>query len=271
MLRAIGASRPSGAAGGAHSRRVVVGLVASASRSRGRHRRRLGSEGAAGVGRSRHPRRSAVDQDAARSSSRWSSVCVVTVVSAVLPAREASKVPPIAALRDVALDRSAAPSAAPSSVRPSPALGVGALLAGLAVRARRSSASVRPWCSSASRCSARCSPARLASCSAARWRSCGAWRVSLARQNAMRNPKRTARTAASLMIGVGLWRSSSIFAASAKTSMAGSLEQRLPRHPHRRLGCVRRQLRLQPRARRQRCARPRACGWCRSSGSPRRR
>ena len=33
---------------------------------------------------------------------------LVTVVSAVMPARRASKVPPIAALRDVALDRSAA-------------------------------------------------------------------------------------------------------------------------------------------------------------------
>ena len=39
----------------------------------------------------------------------------------------------------------------------------------------------------------------------------------------MRNPKRTARTAASLMIGVGLVAFITIFAASAKTSVAGSL------------------------------------------------
>ena len=40
----------------------------------------------------------------------------------------------------------------------------------------------------------------------------------------MRNPKRTARTAASLMIGVALVGFMTVFAASAKTSMAGSLE-----------------------------------------------
>jgi putative ABC transport system permease protein len=45
----------------------------------------------------------------------------------------------------------------------------------------------------------------------------------LAQQNAMRNPRRTARTASSLMIGVGLVAFIMIFAASAKTSMAGSM------------------------------------------------
>jgi putative ABC transport system permease protein len=44
----------------------------------------------------------------------------------------------------------------------------------------------------------------------------------LARQNAMRNPARTARTAAALMIGVGLVAFITIFAASLKTSVAGS-------------------------------------------------
>jgi putative ABC transport system permease protein len=47
---------------------------------------------------------------------------------------------------------------------------------------------------------------------------------SLARQNAVRNPKRTAKTSASLMIGVALVSFIAVFAASAKTSMAGSLE-----------------------------------------------
>jgi putative ABC transport system permease protein len=45
----------------------------------------------------------------------------------------------------------------------------------------------------------------------------------LARQNAMRNPKRTARTAASIMIGVGLVGFITIFAASVKTSVSSSL------------------------------------------------
>ena len=46
----------------------------------------------------------------------------------------------------------------------------------------------------------------------------------LATRNAMRNPKRTARTAASLMIGVALVGFITVFAASAKTSIAGSLD-----------------------------------------------
>jgi putative ABC transport system permease protein len=46
----------------------------------------------------------------------------------------------------------------------------------------------------------------------------------LATRNAMRNPKRTARTASSLMIGVALVGFITVFAASMKTSVAGSLE-----------------------------------------------
>jgi putative ABC transport system permease protein len=45
----------------------------------------------------------------------------------------------------------------------------------------------------------------------------------LARENAMRNPRRTARTAASLMIGVALVVFITVFASSAKSSGAGSL------------------------------------------------
>ena len=41
----------------------------------------------------------------------------------------------------------------------------------------------------------------------------------------MRNPKRTARTAASLMIGVALVGFITVFAASFKSSLAGSLEE----------------------------------------------
>ena len=63
----------------------------------------------------------------------------------------------------------------------------------------------------------------------------------LARQNAMRNPKRTARTAASLMIGVGLVAFITIFAASTKTSMAGSLGQDYHGTHIVESGCVRRQ------------------------------
>jgi putative ABC transport system permease protein len=47
----------------------------------------------------------------------------------------------------------------------------------------------------------------------------------LARENAMRNPKRTASTAAALMIGVGLVGFITIFAASAKTSINESIDK----------------------------------------------
>jgi putative ABC transport system permease protein len=47
---------------------------------------------------------------------------------------------------------------------------------------------------------------------------------SIARQNAVRNPKRTARTAASLMIGVALVGFISIFAASVKASLSSGVE-----------------------------------------------
>ena len=46
----------------------------------------------------------------------------------------------------------------------------------------------------------------------------------LARENATRNPRRTASTASSLMIGVGLVVCITVFAASAKASLATSVD-----------------------------------------------
>ena len=46
-----------------------------------------------------------------------------------------------------------------------------------------------------------------------------------ARQNAMRNPKRTASTAAALMIGVALVGFITTFAASTKASINGSVDK----------------------------------------------
>ena len=47
----------------------------------------------------------------------------------------------------------------------------------------------------------------------------------LARENAMRNPARTASTAAALMVGLGLVVFVAVFAAGLKTSITGSVEQ----------------------------------------------
>ena len=147
---------------------------------------------------------------------------VVTVLSAWLPARRAARIAPIAALRDSAVDQSA------GSVRRAvvgtvlTAGGVAAVVAGvtgdvrlLAVGALATVAGVavigpviaRPLAAVLG------GPLRLRGVSG-----------EPAARNAGRNPKRTARTAASLMIGVALVGFMTVFAASAKTSLEGSLE-----------------------------------------------
>jgi putative ABC transport system permease protein len=147
---------------------------------------------------------------------------IVTVLSAWLPARRAAKIAPFAALRDVDVDRSA------GSVRRAvvgtaiTALGVAALLAGLegeialvGVGALVTFVGVSVLGPVLARPVAKVfgMPLRMRGLSG-----------ELATRNAMRNPKRTARTASALMIGVGLVGFITVFAASAKTSMAGSLE-----------------------------------------------
>ena len=147
---------------------------------------------------------------------------IVTVLSAWLPARRAAKIAPFAALRDVDVDRSA------GSVRRAvvgtaiTAVGVAALLAGLGgeialvgVGALVTFVGVSVLGPVLARPVAKLfgMPLRMRGLSG-----------ELATRNAMRNPKRTARTASALMIGVGLVGFITVFAASAKTSMAGSLE-----------------------------------------------
>jgi putative ABC transport system permease protein len=133
-------------------------------------------------------------------------------------------VPPIAAMRDVALDRSAASKRRTAAGLAVVGLGVAALLGGLRATEVRlvglgavgvfiglsvlGPVLARPFGS-------------VVGYPIARARGMSG---RLARQNTMRNPKRTARTAASLMIGVGLVAFITIFAASVKTSVAGSLE-----------------------------------------------
>ena len=76
----------------------------------------------------------------------------------------------------------------------------------------------------------------------------------LATRNAMRNPKRTARTASSLMIGVGLVGFITVFAASVKTSVAGSLETEFTGTHIVQVGGYDNSAGLSPDARRRRCA-----------------
>jgi putative ABC transport system permease protein len=147
---------------------------------------------------------------------------IVTVFSAWLPARRAARTAPIAALRDASVDRSSA------SVRRAvlgsviTATGVASLLAGVdgeialvGIGALATLAGVVVLGPVLARPLGRLLglPLRLRGVSG-----------ELATRNATRNPKRTARTASSLMIGVALVGFMTVFAASAKSSLAGSLD-----------------------------------------------
>jgi putative ABC transport system permease protein len=147
---------------------------------------------------------------------------IVTVLSAWLPARRAAKIAPFAALRDVSIDRSAGSGRRAVVGAAITAVGVAALFAGLGGEIALVGAgalvtfvgvSVLGPVLAGPVATVFGTPLRLRGLSG-----------ELATRNAIRNPKRTARTASSLMIGVGLVGFITVFAASAKVSMAGSLE-----------------------------------------------
>lgn len=143
---------------------------------------------------------------------------VITVAAAVLPARRGAKVPPIAALRDVALEPKGFSTR--RLVSGLVVLGLGTLLLVIGLTGELAVLGLgtamlfmglfvlgpliaRPV-------------ARLIGAPIARFRGLSG---DLARQNAMRNPKRTARTAAALMVGVALVAAITVFAASIKSSI----------------------------------------------------
>lgn len=151
---------------------------------------------------------------------------LVSVASAVFPARRASKVPPIAAMRDVALDRSgrstvgvavgvgvtvvgaAALAAGLVGDAGVPAVGLGAVLVfvGVAILGPVIAGPIT----------------RVLGAPLPRLKGMAG---TLARENALRNPKRTAATAAALMIGVGLVGFITIFASSTKASVEEVLSE----------------------------------------------
>ncbi|MGH9165896.1 MAG: ABC transporter permease, partial [Acidimicrobiales bacterium] len=149
----------------------------------------------------------------------------VSLVSALVPARKASRIAPVAAMRDVAVDhsgRSRTRALIGGLVLGAGALalfgglfgdsGIGAvgfgaflIFIGVAVLGPLIAGPV-------SRAIGSPLP-RLAGITG-----------TLARQNALRNPKRTSATAAALMIGVGLVGFITIFASSAKESLRATVE-----------------------------------------------
>ena len=146
---------------------------------------------------------------------------IVTIFAAVFPARRAARVPPVAAMRDVAIEQreglrlrmalgtivtligmlivvTAITGGGDNAL---PKLGAGAVLTILGVTAL-GPIFARPM-------------TRLIGTPLPRWRGVAG---NLARENAARSPKRTARTAAALMIGVALVSAITVVAASVHRS-----------------------------------------------------
>ena len=155
---------------------------------------------------------------------------VVTILSAILPAWKAARIPPIAALRDVAFER-------PTKVLARIITGLFVLGFGLALLfvgvftdiARRfvyvGAGAVLVFAGAIvltplfARGLARGLGAPL--------RAIKGMTGTLARENAARNPKRTATTAAALMLGVALVGFITIFASSAKASISHAIDEQL--------------------------------------------
>ncbi len=140
----------------------------------------------------------------------------VTIVSAVFPSRRASRVPPIAAIRDVAIDHSGRSRRALATGAVLTVLGVGGFVAGLAgsgiqwvgIGALATFVGVFTLGPVIARPVTRAIGAPLPAVAGITG--------SLARENAMRNPKRTARTGGALMVGVALVAGITVIAASVK-------------------------------------------------------
>jgi putative ABC transport system permease protein len=154
---------------------------------------------------------------------------LVTVVAALSPARKAGKVAPVAAMRDVAVGSTGYGSklrvvvggvvlalgvmsllgglfGGGSGARPLVGLGVLFVFFGVSILGRTIALPL----------------SRMIGALLPRLRGITG---TLARENAMRNPKRTAATASALMIGVGLIAFISIFAASTKTSFNAAIDE----------------------------------------------
>lgn len=152
---------------------------------------------------------------------------VVSVFAAWFPARRGAKVPPIAAMRDVAIDHVG---------RPRLRIGVGAVLAALGLLMLFSGlaggdnalAMVGFGALLTLLAVTALGPLAARPVSAVLGRPVAALKGTsgvLARENAMRNPRRTSTTASALMIGVALIGFITIFASSAKASIDEIFDQ----------------------------------------------
>ncbi len=149
----------------------------------------------------------------------------VTVASAVLPARRASRIAPIAALRDGAVDASSTSRTRMAVGATVTGGGAAALAAGLSTPSARlvglGAAGVFLGVSVLAPVLVR----PVVAVAGLPLRRLGGVTGRLSSENARRNPKRTARTAAALMIGVALVGFVTILATSITASIGGSIDR----------------------------------------------
>ena len=153
---------------------------------------------------------------------------VVTVLSAIIPARQAARVPPVAAIRDVAIERRSRSSARLVIGSVLAVLGIVALFAGLFGGAGIQLVGIGAAALFAGVVVLGPLFARRASL----WigsplPALKGMTGTLARENAARNPKRTSVTATALMIGVALVGFITVFAASTKASFSKAIDTQI--------------------------------------------
>ena len=152
---------------------------------------------------------------------------IITVIASVAPARRASRVAPIEALRETGVAPSASPIRRVVFGGLIALIGVGLLVYGLFGGASNAAVVVGAGAAFTFLGVAILSPfvARpLAAWIGTPLRS-GGISGKLGRENAMRNPRRTASTSAALMIGLGLVTFVAVFAASLKASAGAILDR----------------------------------------------
>jgi len=150
---------------------------------------------------------------------------IITVASALIPARRAGHIPPVAAMRAVAIDRAATSRRRVVVGSAILAAGVGSMAAGLSggTIALVGLGAAVIFIAVAVLAPVLARPvARVIGWPMARF---GGVSGALGRENAIRTPKRTASTAAALMIGVALVGFIMTFAASAKASINGAVDR----------------------------------------------
>ncbi len=152
---------------------------------------------------------------------------IVTVLSAVVPARQAARIPPVAALRDVAIERPPRRAVRLGIGGGMMVLGIVVLFVGLFADVSNGIAFVGVGALLVFVGAFVLGP--LFARSLSKIISAPLPRIkgmtgTLARENAARNPKRTATTATALVIGVALVGFITIFAASAKASIAHAID-----------------------------------------------